>query len=243
MCQFSWLHSGFGSAGRDAAIDEERLAGYVTAGFGSEKDDGSVKIVGPPWPLHGNAIREVLHPRRILVHNLVLPGAKPAGSEAVDGNPVFPPVVGQTHGQLPGSTATGAVGPQADVPGDAGHRSNVDAAPIAALGHAVRDRLRHKERAAQVGVEHRVPIFPGYVQGKFADIAASVVDQDIDMTEVCFDGGDSALDAAVVADVEDDRKVCRPSARISSAKTESDSLSRLVMAISAPARAKARAKY
>jgi hypothetical protein len=63
------------------------------------------------------------------------------------------------------------------------------------------------------------------------------------MTEVCFDGGDSALDAAVVADVEDDRKVCRPSARISSAKTESDSLSRLVMAISAPARAKARAKY
>ena len=80
----------FGCAGRDTAIYEKCLAGYITAGFGGEKHDCSVKIVRPSWPLHGYAIREVLHPCRILVHDLILPGAKPAGSEAVDRNPMLP---------------------------------------------------------------------------------------------------------------------------------------------------------
>ncbi len=65
------LHSGPGSAGRDTAIGEKRLAGYVTAGFGGQKDDGSVKIAVAPWLLRGNPIRQAFHPRGTPVHDLV----------------------------------------------------------------------------------------------------------------------------------------------------------------------------
>ena len=69
----AWLQGGLGSAGRDAAINEERLAGYASAGFGGEKDERPVKIDGAPWQLRGGAIPEVLHPCRVWYITSLMP--------------------------------------------------------------------------------------------------------------------------------------------------------------------------
>ena len=47
--------------------------------------------------------------------------------------------------------------------------------------------LRDEEAAAQVGVEHQVPIVPGDVERGLAHVAAGVVDQDVDLPEGGFD--------------------------------------------------------
>ena len=50
----------------------------------------------------------------------------------------------------------------------------------------VRHRLRDEERPAQVGVENEIPVVPGDLGGALADVAAGVVDQDVDLAErVC----------------------------------------------------------
>ena len=63
-----------------------------------------------------------------------------------------------------------------------------------------------EEGAAQVCVQHEVPVFPGDFQGRFADIAASVVDEDVNFSVVRDRRGHHVLDALVFAHVQSQRQ-------------------------------------
>jgi len=69
-------------AGRDAAVDEQGLAGDVAAGLRGEEDDGAVEVVRLAGTLDGNAFSEIFDPFGVFVHDLVLLGLKPAWREA-----------------------------------------------------------------------------------------------------------------------------------------------------------------
>src|SRR3954471_16101846 len=73
------------SAGRNAAVDEQSLAGYVATGFCCEKDDGRIEIVGWARSLQRDAVIEIFDPFFIFIENLVLLGAQPSGRQTIYG--------------------------------------------------------------------------------------------------------------------------------------------------------------
>ena len=103
------MHQSADRSGGDAAIDEKSLPGDVDAGLGREKNDSAIEIVGLAWTFHRDAIGEVVHPLLIFVQNFVLLGAKPTRRQAIYGNAVFAPVVGQAHRQLADAAAARSV--------------------------------------------------------------------------------------------------------------------------------------
>ena len=52
--------------------------------------------------------------------------------------------------------------------------------------HAACDRLGNEEAAAQIRIEHKVPVVPGDFERRLADIAACVVHEDVNLPEGCF---------------------------------------------------------
>ena len=104
--------------------------------------------------------------------------------------------------------------------------------------------LGDEKAAAQIGVENQVPIVPGDIERGLADVAAGVVDQDVNLAEGGLGFCSHALDAVLVAHIEFERK-CAPAKgldlRFEAASMSS--LARLVRTRSAPALASARAKY
>jgi hypothetical protein len=64
------------------------------------------------------------------------------------------------------------------------------------------ERLRREESASQVGVEHQVPVVPRDIGGALADVAAGVVDQDVEAAERRLRGIRHTPDAALVTNVE-----------------------------------------
>src|SRR5580693_1953063 len=121
-----FVGEGAGGVDGDAAVYEQGLAGHVAGGFAGEKDDGAVEVVGLAGAFDGDAVGDVRDPFLVVVHDFVLIGAEPAGGEAVDGDAVFAPVVGEAHGELADSPAAGAVGAEASESGDAGDGADVD---------------------------------------------------------------------------------------------------------------------
>src|ERR1051326_6106553 len=89
-----------GGAGGDAAVDEEGLAGDVGAGVGGEENRRAFEVGWLAGAFEGDAAAEVLKPFFIFVHDGVLGGFEPAGGEAVDGDAVRAPIVGEAHGEL-----------------------------------------------------------------------------------------------------------------------------------------------
>src|SRR6266498_2382049 len=185
-----------------STVNKQCLSGDVAAGFRGEKHDGAVEIIGSAGTLKGNAVLEIFNPLGIFVKDLVLLSAKPSRCKAVDGDAVFSPIVRQTHGELADSAPTGAVWSQSRVTCDAGHRSNVNNAAIVAGYHVPCDGLRNEETSAQIRVQDEVPIVPGYVQSRLADITAGIVDQDVDSPKFILRGRNHFSDALVIANVK-----------------------------------------
>ena len=115
------------------------------------------------------------------------------------------PVVGEAHGELANAAAAGAVGREASVAGDAGDGADVDDAAVAAGNHAAGDGLGNEKAAAQIGVEDEVPVVPCNVERGLADVAAGVVDENMNLAEGGFGFCRHLLDALLVADVELER--------------------------------------
>lgn len=178
------------------------MAGDVAAGFGGEEDYGSVEVVRLAGAFYGDAVDEVVDPFLAFVHHFILVGAKPAGGEAVDGDAVAAPVVGEGHGELADASSAGTVGAEAGVSGDAGDGADIDDASVALLDHAAGEMLGDEEAAAEVGVEDEVPVVPGDVEGGLADVASGVVDEDVDLGDEGVGFGGHGLDTLLAADVE-----------------------------------------
>ena len=130
-----------------------------------------------------NAVAEILDPLSIFVQHFVLVGTKPSRGETIHGDSMFAPVVCKAHGQLPDAAAARAIGTEAGIPGNAGHRTDIDDAPVAARNHVTHDGLRDKKTSAQVRVENQVPIVPGDFQRGFADVATGIVDENIQVAK------------------------------------------------------------
>ena len=69
-----------------------------------------------------------------------------------------------------------------------------------------RDGLGDKERAAQVRVEHQIPVVPGDIERGFANVAAGVVHEDVDLAEMRDGICGHLLDALVIANIECERQ-------------------------------------
>src|SRR5262249_25057797 len=102
--------------------------------------------------------------------------------------------------------AARAIGSEASVSCDTCNGANVDDAAVLTRNHAARDGLRDKKAAAQVCIEDRVPIFPGNIEGGFADIAARVVYKNVELAEFPFCGCCHFFNAVLIANVEFQRK-------------------------------------
>src|SRR5580698_2908868 len=110
--------------------------------------------MGLAGAFYGDAVGDVGDPFGVVVHDFVLVGAEPAGSQAIYGDAVFAPVVGEAHGELADAAAAGAVGAESGETGDAGDGADIDDAAVVVLDHAARDSLRDEEGPTQVCVEN-----------------------------------------------------------------------------------------
>src|SRR5207244_8365818 len=119
-----------------------------------------------------------------------------------DGDAVFAPVVGEAHGELANSAAACAIGSKARVARNTGDRADVNDAAIARRNHAARGGLRNEKTSAQICVQNRIPIFPGNFECGFADVSASIVDENVEMAKSGFGVGDHLVDAVLIAPVE-----------------------------------------
>src|SRR5262249_39126905 len=149
-------------------------------------NDGGFEILRLARALDGNTLRKIVHPLRILIQHSVLFGAKPAGSETVHCDSVLAPIVGKAHGELADTAAACAISSETGVTRNASDGADVDNAAVAARNHAARDRLRYKKTAAQICIENCVPVVPGNIKGGLANVAAGIVDQNIEMAEFPF---------------------------------------------------------
>jgi len=128
--------------------------------------------------------------------------AEPSGREAVHGDAVFAPIVGEAHGELANSAAACAVRAEAGVTGDAGDGTDVDDAAVVARNHTACDGLRDEKAAAQICVENQIPIIPSDFERGLANVAAGIVDQDVEMAVDVFGSRSKFLDVLLIADVE-----------------------------------------
>src|SRR5439155_15690670 len=82
---------------------------------------------------------------------------------------------------------------------------DMDEAAGAARQHVSCDRLRDEERAAQVRVEHEVPVGPRDIGRLLAHVAAGVVDEDVDLAERLVRGVRHLPDAGFIVHIQRQR--------------------------------------
>ena len=89
--------------------------------------------------------------------------------------------------------------------------------PVAPRDHLPRDSLRHEERAAQVGVQHQVPVLPGDAAAGLRTLQPALLTRTSILSERRGARRQPAADAALVPHVEFERHDrAAPSASISS---------------------------
>src|ERR1700722_5060399 len=203
-CVRAGFRFGEGAGGVDGAgaVDEQGLTRYVAGGFGGQEDYGAIEVMGLAGAFYGDAVGDVGDPFGVVVHDFVLVGAEPAGGEAVYGDAVFAPVVGEAHGELADAAAAGAIGAEAGESGDAGDRADADDASVIVFDHAARNSLRDEERASQIRIENQIPVVPGDVDGGFSHVTTRVVHEDVDLAESLARFSAEFLDAGLIADVQ-----------------------------------------
>src|SRR5256885_7211921 len=118
---------------RNSPIHQERLAGDVGAGVRSEENDRAFEICGLARSLERNALAKIRYPFLVLVHDRILSRLEPTRREAIHGDAMRPPIIGETHRELFDAPAAGAVGSEAGVTKHRGDRANVNHAAIFAL--------------------------------------------------------------------------------------------------------------
>ena len=127
---------------------------------------------------------------------------KPSWRQTIDGHAVLPPIVGQAHRQLPYAAPAGSIGSQPGVARHTGDGADIDDAPVAPGNHATRDCLGDKEASTQIRIQNQIPVFPGDLKRGFADVAAGIVHEDIDMSESSFSSCGHHFNALALADIE-----------------------------------------
>ena len=143
------------------------------------------------------------------------------------------------------AAAAGAVGGEARVAGDARDRADVDDAAVRRAGSCARATAWATKNVPRRFVSSdRVPIVPGDLDGRLADVAAGVVHEDVDVAERGLSRvGHAGECSPRRARRATDRRRGRRGARISAANSSVSSFRRAVMIKSAPASASARPKY
>src|SRR5205823_2073873 len=146
-----------------------------------QKDDCAIQIIRLARSLQWNSVAEVLDPFLIFVKDFVLFGAKPTRRKAIYRDAMSAPIIRQTHGQLANSASACAVWSEPCVACNAGHRSDIDDAPVPTRYHSPSNRLRHEKTSAQIRIENQVPIVPGHIESGFPDVASCIVNENVEM--------------------------------------------------------------
>ena len=186
--------------GGHAAVDEQSLAGDKGAVVGGEEEDGFGDIDGFP----DTAKRSDLGPGAGVIARFRL-GAlhfRGAGGDAIDADLVL----AQFHRGHFGEHFNAALGRRViDQTREgqlvaAGTQSD-DAAAVAFGNHAAGGLLRAEKRAAEVGVEHFVPLFDSEVKQGFPGLHGGVGDEDVNVVEVLVEFGEKIPSAGDIADI------------------------------------------
>src|SRR6266702_6127939 len=155
-----------------------------------------------PRALHGNALAKIFNPFFVFVENFVLFGTEPAWGETIDRDSMGTPVIRQTHCELANATAARSVGTETGVSGNTCDRADIDDASVVPRDHAPRNGLGDKKTAAQISVEDFVPVIPGDIDRGLADVAACVIDKNVEMPKRIFRGCNHSFNARLIAHVE-----------------------------------------
>src|SRR5581483_9528971 len=112
----------------------------------------------------------------------------------------------EAHRQLFHAAAARAIGSEAGVTGNTGDRTDIHDAAVLARDHVSRHGLGNEERAAEIGLEHEIPIIPRDLERRLADIAPGIVDEDVDPSIVRGGSIRHPANALLVANVQRERK-------------------------------------
>src|SRR6267154_2241882 len=207
------LHQRTRRSSGNPSIHQQRLPRHIPAAFRRQKNHCRIQILRPPRPLHRNPIAKILHPLLIFVEHLVLFRAEPSRRQAIHRHPMLAPIVRQTHRQLPNPPAARPIRPQPRITRHAGHRPYINDASVTARDHPSRHRLRHKKTSAQIRIQNQIPIVPGHIQGRLANIAARVVHQNIQAPESLLRPRHHPLDALQISYIQIQRNRPPPQSR------------------------------
>src|SRR2546426_11086124 len=191
---------------RPARIYKQSLPRHIPAGFRGEENDGRVQVLRLPRSFNRNSIAKIIDPFLIFVKYVVLFRAKPSRREAIHGDAVLAPIVGQAHRQLPDAAPAGPVWREACITRHTGYGADIDDASITARNHAARHGLRDEETPAEIRVKNQIPVFPGNVERRLSNIATGIVDEDVQVAKFLFGSRGHSFDAVVVADIKFQRK-------------------------------------
>ena len=183
-----------------AAIDAQDLAGDVSGFGGSEKRDRG-----------GNVFRRTGFAERDLRLDRLLDlfrqsrshvGGDESGRDRIHGDAATGQFARERFREpdQPG-LARGVIG-LAGIADQTDHRSDINDASAALLDQGADHRLREIERAAQIRVDDRVPIFHRHAHGQAVARHAGVVDEDIDLAEVFENLGADFLHSAVIGNID-----------------------------------------
>src|ERR1700731_546124 len=76
--------------GGDTAVYQQRLPGYIPAGFRREKDHRGVEVAKLAGPFDGDSVAEIFDPFFIVVQHSVLPRENPARTKPITVIPCLP---------------------------------------------------------------------------------------------------------------------------------------------------------
>jgi hypothetical protein len=88
--------------------------------------------------------------------------------------------------------------------------TNIDNSSVSSLDHVRCEGLRNEKGAAEVRVQHEIPVAPRNVYRGFANIAACIIDEDVDRSEMLDGARSYGADAGFIAYVEFQREDASP---------------------------------
>src|SRR5580692_4596034 len=178
------------------------MPGDVIGGVRSEKNGSAFEIVVIAESPQRDFLQEIFLVS--FYHDLGHVRGKPARSNRVYLNIMDAPFAGQVFGESNHAAFAGVVADSLKFGRssmDAGDRGNIDDFSAALGSHELSGGLRKKKSAGQICLDHFVPMFKAHLFDGCAPRSASVVDENIDPSELRHRRVDNRLNVGGIFDV------------------------------------------
>ncbi len=129
-------------------IDKDTLPGHIFACIGGKEDNNPVEVMRLTGTFERDTVCQIFHPLFIIVQNFIQLCSEPAGSETIDCNPVYTPVVRKAHCKLFNSALACTIRGNSGVSEHRSYRTDIDNPSVFHRYHFLCDRLCGEKRAS-----------------------------------------------------------------------------------------------